>query len=250
MSNTSPSPAGNNSGESATKTSAAQKVERIALWATIAASIGGLVFTGLGLREQAEATQHAGDQAKYQGKTYEDQVDQQRKRQARLLNVWPRLQFGDGRRQVVIVNRSNEPIYRLRVYVSFADSYREKEKGEISLLSLGTLPPCVQIDFDLNAVARVDPATEKALNGSKKMDYGVLFVDSAGKAFHRHVAGEINPNPWLEFLEGEEQAPDIPEVFEKFTRHGPEGDAVTALSSNTQGVAAGPSRAQACGDAS
>jgi len=49
-------------------------------------------------------------------------------------------------------------------------------------------------------------------------DYGIMFKDATGQAWHRHASGTLHATPWLEYLtQNGYFGPVLPPVFRSFT---------------------------------
>jgi hypothetical protein len=72
------------------------------------------------------------------------------------------------------------------------------------------------LTFDLWAIARSYRETAELTTSRARMsafDYGIMFVDASGKSWHRHAAGTLHRNPWLEYLSDGSRSPNVPPVF-------------------------------------
>ena len=176
------------------------------------AAVGGLVFTGLSVRYQAEQT-------KLQTAASNAQVDQQNKQQAQLVNIWPASEFASGKVIVTVSNRSEEPVYEFRIYVALATS---GSHGYLAISTWSSFPPCSQVTFNLLAIADSYSQTARLMNPRKplpRFDYGIMFMDAAGQDWHRHASGTLHATPWLEYLTGSHTYSPVvlPPVFRTFT---------------------------------
>lgn len=212
----------------------------LATWAAILASfaaVGGLVFTGVSVRYQAEQTglQVAASKA---------QVDQQNKQQARLVNIWAASEFSPNNIQVTVSNRSQEPIYQFRLYIALATS---SSRGYLAISTWSSFPPCTQVTFDLRAIAESYHDTAKLMRRGhlSNFDYGIMFKDAIGQAWHRHASGTLHPTPWLEYLaQNGYFSPVLPPVFRSFTPL--LADQFTTPQTHQRFVKGGPRTANSC----
>jgi hypothetical protein len=188
--------------------------QALSTWGALIASlaaVGGLVFTGLSVRYQAEQT-------KLQTAASSAQTDQLKKQQARLINIWPANEFAPRSILVTVANRSEEPVYQFRLYIALATS---GSHGYLAISTWSSFPPCAQVTFNLWPVAKSYTATAKLIGDGRHLaafDYGIMFKDASGQAFHRHASGILHPTPWLEYLTGKHTYnPVLPPVFHSFT---------------------------------
>jgi hypothetical protein len=186
----------------------------LASWGALIASIaavGGLVFTGLSVRYQAEQTG-------LQAAASEAQVDQQNKQQARLVNVWAASEFAPNNILITVSNRSEEPVYEFRLYIALATS---GQHGYLAISTWSSFPPCTQVTFNLLAIAKSYAETSRLMGSDRRLpgfDYGIMFKDATGQAWHRHASGTLHSTPWLEYLTGKGTFnPVLPPVFRTFT---------------------------------
>jgi hypothetical protein len=214
--------------------------EKLATWTAISASfaaVGGLIFTALSVRYQAEQTG-------LQAQASRAQVDQQNKQQARLVNAWPAAEFAPAKILVTVSNRSQEPVYQFRIYIALETS------GKHGYLAFGTwssFPPCTEVTFDLKSIAESYRETAELVNASHplRFDFGIIFKDATGQTWHRHAAGTLHPTPWLEYLsQGKSYSPVLPPVFRSFTPL--LADQFTTPESGQAFIKAGPQAALSC----
>ena len=189
------------------------RYQALATWAAIIASfaaVGGLVFTAFSVRYQAEQTG-------LQVKASNAQVDQQNKEQADLVNLWAASEFSSQGILVTVSNRSQEPVYQFRLYIALASG----KTGFLAISTWSSFPPCTDVTFDLTTIADFYAQTARLMGPSDhfpKFDYGIIFKDATGQAWHRHASGTLHPTPWLEYLrERGLYNPVLPPVFRSFT---------------------------------
>jgi hypothetical protein len=208
-----------------------------ALIASLAA-VGGLVFTGLSVRYQA-------DQTKLQTAASNAQTDQQNKQQAQLVNIWPTSEFTSDRIIVTVSNRSEDPIYEFRIYVALSTS---SSHGYLAISTWSSFPPCSQVTFNLLAIAGSYVQTVNLMNPAKpvpRFDYGIMFMDATGQDWHRHASGTLHATPWLEYLTGNHSyTPLLPPVFRSFTPL--HADNFTTPEVGQKFVVTAPTAANAC----
>jgi hypothetical protein len=121
--------------------------ETVASWAATGAAIVaaiGLIFTGCSVRYQ-------GKQTKLQAEATKRQADDEDQRQARLVNVWPSATFSSQGAFVTVSNRSEEPVYRFRLYIAYAATPVSRH---LVIRTWDGLQPCTSVTFDLQAIAR------------------------------------------------------------------------------------------------
>jgi hypothetical protein len=208
-----------------------------AIFASLAA-VGGLVFTASSVRYQAQQTG-------LQAAASRTQADQQNKQQAQLVNTWAASEFSPDRILVTVSNRSEEPVYQFRLYIAFATS---GSRGYLSASTWASFPPCTQITFDLRAIAESYVETAHLILPSRvsDFDYGIMFKDAAGQAWHRHASGMLHPTPWLEYLSQPGTfSPLLPPVFRSFTPLAI--DQFTTPEPHGRFISAGPAPANSCG---
>jgi hypothetical protein len=207
-----------------------------AIFASFAA-VGGLVFTAFSVRYQAKQTG-------LQAAAAQMQVDQQNKQQARLVNVWAADEFSPNNILVTVSNRSQEPVYQFRVYIAFATS---GSRGYLAISTWSSFPPCTQVTFNLRAIAESYKETAKFMNPYhlNRFDYGIMFKDATGQAWHRHASGTLHPTPWLEYLtQNGYFSPILPPVFRSFTPL--LTDQFTTPEPHQRFIAVGPGAANSC----
>jgi len=210
-------------------------------WTAILASlaaVGGLVFTAFSVRYQAQQTG-------LQAAASRTQADQQNKQQAQLVNIWAASEFSPGRILVTVSNRSEEPVYQFRLYIAFATS---RSGGYLSVSTWASFPPCTQITFDLRAIAESYAETARLIlpDRMSAFDYGIMFKDAAGQAWHRHASGMLHSTPWLEYLaQPGTYSPILPPVFRAFTPLA--SDQFTTPEPHGRFISAGPASASSCG---
>ncbi|GAA1542559.1 hypothetical protein GCM10009678_26290 [Actinomadura kijaniata] len=165
------------------------------------AAVGGLLITAASLVFTGCQTRLAMQQA---ARSEEDQE----KRQARLVNIWPERAFDLKRLTVVVVNRSREPVYNFRVYVTFGRNRSEP----VAVRGWNGFPPCTRAVLDLGAIARSYPPTARRLEGGAlpRFDYGLMFVDVGGKAWHSRPGTSVSSVAWLEPLVDGTRDPKLP----------------------------------------
>lgn len=216
------------------------RYQALATWTAIFASlaaVGGLVFTAFSVRYQAEQT---GLQAAAAGA----QQDQQNKQQAQLVNIWPASDFSPGQMIVTVSNRSEEPIYQFRLYVAFATS---DSGGYLAFSTWTSFPPCTQVNFDLQAIAKAYAETARFIspNHLSRFDYGIEFKDATGLSWHRHASGTLHSTPWLEYLSGADKySPLLPPVFKSFTALA--ADQFTVPEPDSKFISSRPEAANGC----
>ncbi|MYS24226.1 hypothetical protein GA0115240_16152 [Streptomyces sp. DvalAA-14] len=151
----------------------------------------------------------------YQGDQLSSQVKAQEMSQAVTVNLVPAAEFSADHLTYTLVNRSQDPISRVKLYVAFEKPHG-RYKGYFDYEVWNTVPRCSEVTFDLRAIAQMYPATAHMdLSGSSgtKFDVGVVFADAAGKTWHRHPSGFINGTPWLEKPEDGTRSPVLPDAF-------------------------------------
>lgn len=195
------------------------------------------MFTAFSVRYQAE-------QEGLQAKASNAQVNQQNKAQAELVNLWAASEFSAQSISVTVSNRSQEPVYQFRLYIALASG----SAGYLAISTWSSFPPCTDVTFDLRTIADSYPQTAKlmgATDGLPKFDYGIMFKDAAGQAWHRHASGTLHPTPWLEYLNQKGlYNPVLPPVFAAFKPL--LADQFTTPIAGQRFVAGGPTTANGC----
>lgn len=191
--------------------------EIISSWGTMIAGVATAaapIFTGLSVRYEAQQT-------KDQNATNYMQVQDQNKQQADLINLWPAAEFSPRAILITVSNRSEEPIYEFRLYVALVAQVGRRSHGYLALSEWSSFPPCAQITFNLRAIAMSYTETAKLMGSSSKLpafDYGIMFTDATGQAWHRHASGTLHRTPWLEYLQQKGYTtPMLPPVFNSDT---------------------------------
>jgi hypothetical protein len=223
--------------------------EVVASWASTAAAVVaavGLIFTGCSVKYQGNQTRYQADQTKLQTEAARRQADDEDKTQAKLINLWPSAAFSSKTMFVTVTNRSQEPVYRFRLYIAYAASPTDRY---LLIRTWDSFQPCTRVSFDLLAIAR-SFRRATALNTTNThrspFDYGIMFVDASGKAWHRHAAGTLHLNPWLEYLDDGSRTPRVPPVFRQGGYTPQESAAYTIPQPRQQFVKAGPEKAEGC----
>jgi hypothetical protein len=224
------------------KPASASRSQALSNWGALVASfaaVGGLVFTGLSVRYQAEQT-------KLQTAASNAQTDQLKEQQAQLVNIWPTNEFAPRNILVTVSNRSEEPLYQFRLYIALESS---GSRGYLAISTWSSFPPCSQVTFNLWPIAGSYLATSQLIHAGRHLpafDYGIMFKDAKGQAFHRHASGTLHPTPWLEYLTGKHTYnPVLPTVFRNFTPL--LADNFVIPQSGQKFVAVSPRTASACG---
>jgi hypothetical protein len=215
--------------------------QMISSWAAIIAGVAaaiGLIFTAHSVDYQAEQT-------KLQVATNQLEVNEQNKQQARLMNLWPADEFSPRRLFVVVSNRSEEPIYQFRIYIALAT---KGTHGYLAISTWTSFPPCTQVTFNLWPIAESYAETARLMTASRHLpafDYGIMFKDATGQAWHRHASGMLHPTPWLEYLvQKGHYSPVLPPVFRTFTAL--TSDTNTVPEASQRFIDSGPKQADSC----
>lgn len=222
-------------------------IDRVNAWGVIL----GIFLGILGLFANGAATYYSGRATSDQGATTKDQFKREQMAQARLVDLVPAGEFTSRSLRVTLVNRSQEPVSRVKLYIAFAAAQHDKTHGFFDYEVWGTVYPCTQVTFDLRAIAVGHAQTARddmSGDGGSLFDYGVVFTDAAGKTWHRHPSGFVNGTPWLEPPSDGTRSPLLPDAFKEY--HPLAGARVFTLPTAAQKpfVVGGPRAASACDD--
>jgi hypothetical protein len=216
------------------------KPELISSWGAVVAAAAtaiGLFFTAYSVKYQAQQTRD-------QNATNSMQVQDENKAQARLVNIWPTNEFSPNAILITVSNRSEEPVYEFRLYIAMIGP---ANGGYLAVGEWSTFPPCTQVTFDLRAIAMSYSATAKIMTSSHQLprfDYGIMFTDALGQAWHRHASGTLHATPWLEYLNVSEHKTPVPPVFINYKVLS--GDLYTTPEVHQLLVSGSPVTAQGC----
>ncbi|RFS83544.1 hypothetical protein D0T12_21145 [Actinomadura spongiicola] len=201
------------------------------------AAAGGLIIAAASMVFTGCQTQLAREQAT-------EAAEDQKKRQARLVNIWPEREFGLDRLSVMVSNRSREPIYNFRIYFTLG----RKNTEPVAVRGWYSFPPCMQAIFDLGAIARSYPETAGRLRGPTlpRFDYGLTFVDVSGQAWHSRPGTSISSVAWLEPLHDGTRDPKLPNYLRENKPPLLEGPSLTVPGRAQPYVLAAPSTAAGC----
>ena len=167
---------------------------------SILIAAGGLYYTAIQVRQNNQ--------------TLNKQYEQSLKSQARLINVVPQSEPSAGDFLVTVTNRSQEPIYRLYVYIAFPASPSDTSHGIFATEKWQAMYECSQVSFNLGAIAKKYSQTARInLANTSTFDYGLVFTDSTGQTWDRHAAGFTHTTPWLEPVSGPTHEPILPPVY-------------------------------------
>jgi hypothetical protein len=207
------------------------------------AALGALVFNGCAIRYQGEQTHYQGEQTKQQVAESKKKLDDEIKRQARLVNIWPAGDFSVNRIHVTAINRSASPVYRFRIYITDG----EGPSAHVSIRKWDAMEPCTQVTLDLLAIARSYPETSDLAGQDQlpQFDYGIMFTDADGQAWHRHAAGALSQNAWLEFLDDGTRTPDLPPML-RDRKKLENAQGFTVPRARQKYIASGPTEADDC----
>ncbi len=220
------------------------KAARASVWVAAA----GLLLTGGGLCLQACQTGYAAEQTANATGEAAKSRDEVAKRQARLVNVWPKEPFTDARAYIVVSNRAQNPLSNFRVFVAFAKTV----SVDYGIRRWIVMPPCTELTIDLLQIARSFPRTAAALDRNKPhrhtLDYGLMFNDANGQAWTRHPSTSVTYNTWLEYLDGKDRdrSPTEPKYLREAGHVPHAGEPMTLTPNGGTFVVGKPRRAADC----
>ncbi|WP_189111827.1 hypothetical protein [Streptomyces camponoticapitis] len=150
-------------------------------WALIVAALVGAASLSVTAWGTYWTAQVAGDQLAQSKEQNEDKA----RVQASKVTFWLERPKGESRDELVIVNRSLDPVNQLVVNIHIRDD------ATLMLLPPNTfsmLPPCSEI-----RIAASDPRLD--FGESKDLRVSMEFIDSAGMRWHRDSRGVLQADP-------------------------------------------------------